>query len=466
MDIFYQVLDYINIVFIAFTLISTAIQVIYMILAFFCKKVTFAESEIKNKICVLLPARNEEGVIGKLITDLQNQTYPKDKYDIIVIAHNCTDKTKDVALTYGAKVFECNTAEKLKGMALKLAVDKYINDDYDLFVVLDADCRVENDYLSKMNDAYASGVHIARSYLGSSNTFDNSVACASSLYTIRDGRVTARVREKLKMNVQLIGASFFMSKQLLQDLGGFPSDKSLAEDADFMVKVMLKKYTIHYVEDAICYTENTTTLSEVFKRNRRIGKGVNKVFWKDGYKLIGKFFTTFKITYLDIFFTLAFLPISMISCTWFPVYYIFLILKMLITGQPVLHMAVQMDLMSFIPMAIIVIIMMVAMMSLQSVEAIFLQRDRMLKNNKWREYTKGILMTCPLMLWTNVAISCGILTPAQKWNAVKRTNVDDINSVIDNNSDTKNTNDTQKTEEVEILEIATVEDTNTANTVE
>lgn len=300
MEIFLQILDYINIFFIAITLMSSIIQVVYMIAAFFCKKTTFKEAEIKHKICVLIPAHNESKSIKKLIEDLQTQQYPKEQYDIVVIAHNCTDNTADIARECGVIAFECKSKEKLKGMALKLAVDEYLQYDYEIYVVLDADCRVESNYLSKMNDAFHSGVHIARSYLGSVNAFDNSLSCVSSLYNVRDERITARVREKAKLSAQLIGNSFFMSKQLLEEFGTFPSYDSLAEDADFMVKCMLKKYRIHYVEDAICYTGDSTKVSELFKRNMRIGHGVNKVFWKNGYKLIGKFFTTFNFSYLDI----------------------------------------------------------------------------------------------------------------------------------------------------------------------
>lgn len=401
---------------------STIAQVIFMLLSFFCKKVTFKPAEKQNKIAVLLPAHNEEKIIKRLITDLQNQDYPKDRYDIIVIAHNCTDKTKQIALSCGANVFECKTPEKLKGYALKNAIAEYIKPkyDYNFYVVLDADCRVATNYLTEMNNAYDSGVDIARSYLGGTNTFANTISQVSTLYDIRDGRLTARVREKLRMNVQLVGASFLMSRKLLEDFGGFPSSDSLTEDADLMVKCMLKKYKIHYVEDAICYTEHTEKAFELFKRNMRLGKGINKIFWRDGYKLIGKFFTTFKITYIDIFFTLAFLPISLISCVWFPIYYIFLVLKMIITQAPVLHMTVQLPLQEFIPMAILVVALMVVMLSIQGVMTVFLQRDRLLKEDKWTKYMKGILMMCPIMLFTNVAITCGILSPKTSWKPVKR----------------------------------------------
>lgn len=427
MSIFLQVLDYFNIVFIVLTVTSTLAQVIFMILSLFCKKVVFKKAEKQNKIAVLIPANNEGNMLKNLIDDLKKQDYPQDKFDIIVIAHNCTDNTKQVAIKNGAQVFECESPERVKGYALKMAIDEYLKPDYDydFYVVVDADCRVENNYLTEMNNAYDSGVDIARSYLGGTNTFSNTISQVSTLYDIRDGRLTARVREKLKMNVQLIGNSFFMSRKLLEDFGGFPSSKSLTEDSDLMVKCMLKKYKIHYVEDAICYTEHSEKVSELFKRNMRLGKGINKIFWRDGIKLIGKFFTTFKITYIDIFFTLAFLPISLISCTWFPVYYVFLILKMLITGAPVLHMTMQLSLQEFVPMAILVVGLMIVMLSLQGVLAVFLQRDRLLKEEKWTKYLKGIVMMCPIMLLTNFAITCGILSPKLSWKKVKRIHTSD-----------------------------------------
>lgn len=422
MDIFLQILDYFNIFFIVLTMISTLAQVIFMIASLFCKKTVFKRAEKHNKIAVLIPAHNESKIIKKLIYDLQKQDYPKEKYDIIVIAHNCTDNTKQVATNCGVQVFECQSEKQLKGYALKYAIDEYLKPeyDYDFYVVLDADCRIENNYLTEMNNAYDSGVDIARSYLGGTNTFSNSISQVSTLYDIRDGRLTARVREKLKMNVQLIGNCFFMSRKLLEDFGGFPSSNSLTEDADLMVKCMLKKYKIHYVEDAICYTEHSEKASELFKRNMRLGKGINKIFWRDGYKLIWKFFTTFKITYIDIFFTLSFLPISLISCTWFPAYYIFLILKMIITQAPVLHMTTLLSLQEFIPMAVLVVAIMIIMLSLQGVLAVVLQKDRLLKDTKWTKYIKGILMMCPIMLFTNLAITCGILSPRLKWAQVER----------------------------------------------
>ena len=46
---------------------------------------------------MILPAHNESAVIGNLIESLQALDYPKELYDIYVIADNCTDNTAQIA---------------------------------------------------------------------------------------------------------------------------------------------------------------------------------------------------------------------------------------------------------------------------------------------------------------------------------------------------------------------------------
>lgn len=66
----------------------------------------------KHKFVAIIPAHNEEQVIGNLIESLKKQDYPHELYDIYVIADNCTDKTKEIAKKIGAKVFERKEEDK------------------------------------------------------------------------------------------------------------------------------------------------------------------------------------------------------------------------------------------------------------------------------------------------------------------------------------------------------------------
>jgi glycosyltransferase involved in cell wall biosynthesis len=55
-------------------------------------------------ISVLIPARNEAGVLRECLDAVLSQTLPVD--EIIVVADSCTDDTAAVAESYGAVVVE------------------------------------------------------------------------------------------------------------------------------------------------------------------------------------------------------------------------------------------------------------------------------------------------------------------------------------------------------------------------
>ena len=122
-------MDYIDIVFIIMTILNALIivfplqYVIIFIIGLFAKRKTFPKAEEKLRYGVIICARNEEKVVGNLIESIRKCDYPQDKLDVFVIAHNCTDKTAEVARQNeerGSIVYEYNNdKERTKGYALK-----------------------------------------------------------------------------------------------------------------------------------------------------------------------------------------------------------------------------------------------------------------------------------------------------------------------------------------------------------
>ena len=97
---------------------------LYQLMISICSLVKLKEKPLlvdkKHKFMAIIPAHNEEAVVGNLVESLKNQDYPKDLYDIYVIADNCTDNTAQVAREKGAIVYErFDSEKKTKGYALQ-----------------------------------------------------------------------------------------------------------------------------------------------------------------------------------------------------------------------------------------------------------------------------------------------------------------------------------------------------------
>lgn len=57
-------------------------------------------------VSVVIPAHNEEGRVGMTLDLLKRQTYPQDKFEVIVVDNNSTDRTAEVAQASGAQVIK------------------------------------------------------------------------------------------------------------------------------------------------------------------------------------------------------------------------------------------------------------------------------------------------------------------------------------------------------------------------
>ncbi|MBI4553695.1 MAG: glycosyltransferase [Candidatus Latescibacteria bacterium] len=107
-----------------------------------------------RRFAVVVPAHNEELVIEKTLRSLFAVEYPRESFDVIVVADNCRDRTADIARSLGAIVYERqNPALRGKGYALRWCFDRLLHPqpEYDALVVIDADSVVSGNFLAAMN---------------------------------------------------------------------------------------------------------------------------------------------------------------------------------------------------------------------------------------------------------------------------------------------------------------------------
>lgn len=95
----------------------------------------------RPSVTVLMPAHNEQAVIGETLTSILPQLALGDR--LLVVADNCDDRTADLALAAGAEVIERQDGERRgKGYALDYGLRHLAaTRPPQVVVVIDADCR-------------------------------------------------------------------------------------------------------------------------------------------------------------------------------------------------------------------------------------------------------------------------------------------------------------------------------------
>lgn len=124
------------------------------ILAVFAQLQTSFPAITLRRFAIVVPAHNEESAIARTVESLLRIDYPRDRFDVIVIADNCTDKTASIATGLGATVFErTNLTERGKGYALRWCFDKLLtqNRTLEAIIVIDADSIASSNYLAVLN---------------------------------------------------------------------------------------------------------------------------------------------------------------------------------------------------------------------------------------------------------------------------------------------------------------------------
>lgn len=99
------------------------------------------------RLVVLIPAHNEEAVVGITLQSLRRQTLAPDR--VLVIADNCTDRTVVVVRALGVEVRETvgNTAKKAGALNQALSGLLPDTDDADVVMVMDADSSLSPNFL-------------------------------------------------------------------------------------------------------------------------------------------------------------------------------------------------------------------------------------------------------------------------------------------------------------------------------
>ena len=298
-----QVLGIINLVIgIIFTL-CYFYQFIYLIIAYVGKREKYPDAD-PRKYAVLISARNESKVIHNLLTSLNDQDYPKDRYTVYLVADNCTDNTADIAREHGAVVYERhNQIEKGKGYAIDYLI-KCIERDYgddccDAYIVFDADNVVEKNYITEINKTFAEGYEVVTSYRNASNYGANWRAAGQGMFFLRESRVLNLARMRAKTNSYVTGTGFLFSRRLCKQYGGWPFH-CLTEDGEFTMENVVRGIKTGYCNTAMFYDEQATAWKVSWNQKLRWCKGGLQIYRKYCVALFKGLFSRKFLSFFDM----------------------------------------------------------------------------------------------------------------------------------------------------------------------
>ena len=223
-----------------------------------------------HKFMAIIPAHNEEKVVGNLIESLKNQTYDKNLYDIYVIADNCTDETAKIAKQSGAIVYErFDEAHKTKGYALKWFLKKKIKEkaDYDAFFVFDADNIVDKNFITNMNKKLCQGEEVVQGYRDIKNPTDNWITAGYALFYWTMHRFYHLARYNIGLSPLLNGTGFMVKFDVVKPNGW--ETETLTEDIEFSLKQIIKGKKLGWATDAIVYDEQPTSFKQSWSQRSR-----------------------------------------------------------------------------------------------------------------------------------------------------------------------------------------------------
>jgi len=274
-----------------------------------CKK----QGNKTHKFAMVVAAHNEQAVIGNLVDSLNMLNYPKDAYEVFVIADNCDDNTAAIAKECGASVYErFNDTLKGKGHALEWMFEKIfaMETEFDGICVFDADNIVHPEFLNQMNRQFNRGYKAVQGYIETKNPYDSWITLSYAISFWSINRLFQYARYTLGMCCQLCGTGFALSTDIIKEIGWGAT--CLAEDMEFTMKLALNNYKVAWAHEAIVYDEKPITFSQSYKQRVRWMQGHADVANRFFFKLVKKSFKDRNIIPLDCAFYL-FQPIRLIA---------------------------------------------------------------------------------------------------------------------------------------------------------
>ena len=239
--------------------------------------------EKRHRFALIVPARDEGRAVLPLFKSIEEQSYSADYslFDTYVVVKNPRDEVIGYAREIGAKVY-VDEAQKSKGDCLDYCIRHILaaGKKYDGYIIVDADCRLDVDFLANMNDALASGAQVitgrklvgnySMGYLNSaSEKVVNAITCQNGLVWPIIDELGNRYKSALGLTTMPITTGILIRGDLVEEWGGWIYRQTLTEDMELQRDCACKGIKTFHYSFAKLYLEETPSHTDTNKRRTR-----------------------------------------------------------------------------------------------------------------------------------------------------------------------------------------------------
>jgi cellulose synthase/poly-beta-1,6-N-acetylglucosamine synthase-like glycosyltransferase len=285
---------------------------------------------------LLIPAHNEEKVIGPTIEAMLKLDYPKDKLQIIVINDGSSDGTKSIIEHYAridarVQLFDIPKGEGGKGKSrtLNLGIKQAHGD---VIAIYDADNTPDKDALRYLVAQLISHPELG-AVIGKFRTVNKNATLLTrfiNIETLSFQSMLQAGRWQMHGISTLPGTNFVMWSHLIQKLNGW-DEEALTEDSELTIRIYEEGYKVKFIPYAITYEQEPQQWHVWVRQRMRWVRGNNYVvqkFWKG----IPKFKS--KRLAFDLLYTLSLYYIFFVAVVFSDILFILSLLQLVSISLP------------------------------------------------------------------------------------------------------------------------------------
>lgn len=294
------------------------------------------------KFCVLVPAHNEVVFIGRVIESLWGNNYPRDLFDIYVVADNCNDGTADIARKLGASVLvRTNPNLRGKGYAVQWGLEQIPLDKYDAVCLFDADNVLAENVLHEINNALLHGYEVVQCNNSVYNSDDSWITKIQSISRNLENRLWQQAKFKLGLSPSLKGNGMAFLVSVLERVPW--TAFSISEDVEYFADLVMHDIKIAFLMDAVVYHEESRTFGEAHGQRLRWSSGKFEVAKKVGWKLFWRGIIEKKWNWADagLFFLIPYTSLHL------NLHILAIVLSFLFIGSPAFHIVFWVSMLLF-----------------------------------------------------------------------------------------------------------------------